>query len=212
MNSGAMIIIIKKIMKIKTLFLLFLLIHFNIQGQQKTSNNSPCKELKGIILYRSSTPENIIYREKLTYNQSMDEIGWINRIKKNNFGFPNFEKEAIEKIYKKIDSLKTSDNQNSEELYHIIITKIVDTFLTEEDRQYMLQQIKAATNEKWKLSKNKIKFSDAIAAIKISEPYFNKNGTKAIVFVKTPTLEKADFYRWMNGEWNFYFSSLLWIE
>jgi hypothetical protein len=199
-------------MKTKTFFLILSLMIYNLPAQNLKYKNSPSKELREIILYRASTPENNIHSEKLTSNQSMDEIGWINRVKNNNFGFPDFEKEVIEKIYKKIDSLKTPDNQNSEESYHIITTKIVDDFLTEEDRQYMLQQIKAATNEKWKLSKNKIKFSDAIAAIKISEPYFNKNGTKAIVFVKTPTLEKADFYRWMNGEWNFYFSSLLWIE
>ena len=98
------------------------------------------------------------------------------------------------------------------DLFHQITTEKVENFFTREDRKYIEEQIKAAKREKWEQSEYSYVFKNSPTAIRISKPYYNKDKNKAVVFLISPTQERAEFYDRLEGKWNVSFNSLLWIE
>lgn len=186
------------------------LVHIQAQNLDGVVNTNT--ELLEVIFDHKKNSKKLIHTEKATYQKSVDAIGWVERIKGKRFGSPNFRRDMIDDIYRKIDSLRTPTDLNSNELYHSISQEIVDSFFLEEDPDYMIQQMKAAKKERWDNAKYELTFHDMITAQKISEPYYSKDQTRAVVFLISPTQESAEFYRKNDGSWEFYFGSLLWIE
>lgn len=112
------------------------------------------RELQTLVFKRNITQESNIHIDKATFNQSIDEFGWIVRVQDNLFGFPDFDKGVIEKINNEIESKTKHTSQSYNDIFHKMATEKVAKFLTKEDRNYLVKQIKAAKQEKWDRTKN----------------------------------------------------------
>ncbi len=89
---------------------------------------------------------------------------------------------------------------------------IVENFFMDDDKIFLKSQIHSAKSGNWDTKKYSFQFSSSKNATKFSEPYFNKTYEKAAVFLISPNREQVEFYRKINGRWEFYLSSLLWID
>ena len=194
------------------IFILFIVCSLSACAQRVHDRKDNSASLQNLVLERNNAPNRHIYLEKATFMESTDDVGWIKRIQENLFGFPNFPKEVVAEINSEITSKSKDTAVAYNDLFHQITTEKVENFFTREDRKYIEEQIKAAKREKWEQNEYSYVFKNSPTAIRISKPYYNKDKNKAVVFLISPTQERAEFYDRLEGKWKFSFSSLLWIE
>lgn len=94
-------------------------------------------DLQTLIFKRNNRDYSNIHVEKATFEESIDDSGWIKRIQENLFGFPNFNKEVVEKINSEIASRAKDTAVTYYELYHEITTEKVKNFFTRKDRNLL---------------------------------------------------------------------------
>lgn len=176
------------------------------------------ENIMAIVFSDNSSSRQSISLEKAILDESSDKFGWINRLENNQFGLPEFNEEMKKKFSKYRDSLYNLEKDNylntqkKDSLFFIKTKSVVDNFFLDDDKNLLKRQINSAKRGNWDSDKYSAQFSDSKNATRISEPYFNKTFDKAVVFLIYSNLEQANFYRKINGRWEFYFSSLLWIE
>ena len=194
------------------IFILFIVCSLSACAQRVHDRKDNSTSLQNLVLERNNAPDRYIYIEKATFKESTDDVGWIKRIQENLFGFPNFPKEVVAEINSEITSRSKDTAVAYNDLFHQITTEKVENFFTREDRKHIEEQIRAAKREKWEQNEYSYVFKNSPTAIRISKPHYNKDKNKAVVFLISPTQEKAEFYDRLECKWEFSFSSLLWIE
>ena len=194
------------------MFILFVICSLCACAQRVHDRKDNSTNLQNLVFERNKAPNRHIYLEKATFKESTDDLGWIKRVQENLFGFPNFPKEMVAEINSEINSRTKDTAVAYNDLFNQITTEKVENFFTTEDRKFIEEQIKEAKRKKWEQNKYNYVFNNSLTAIKISKPYYSKDKNKAVVFLISPTQEKAEFYHRLDGKWEFSFSSLLWIE
>lgn len=194
------------------IFILLIICSLSACAQKVHDRKDNSTNLQTLVFKRNKSHYNNIYIEKATFKESTDDLGWIKRVQENLFGFPNFSKEVVQEINSEITSITKDTAVAYNDLFHQITTEKVENFFTREDRKYIEEQIKAAKREKWEQNEYNYTFNYSPTALRISKVYYSKDKNKAVVFLISPTQEKAEFYHRLDGKWKFSFSSLLWIE